>query len=238
MLRKSIVTLVSVLFFVLSAQAEMRIWSDKKGNTVEAEFVAVIGTKVVLKKTDGSQIKVPMDGLCEADKEYLASTIPPKLKITVDLDKDRDTVDSYSSTYGTYNYERKEETTKCDVTIEKTSREPCNQQFVGKVYVLGKSEKSDQREVISYEEEKFSFEYKDTVSFKTKPATVQYTRSNYAREGGTRYEGYFVVVENSEGKVVAMESSQGTYEKNVHKFKKAKKGTRFDGDFDIYADDD
>ncbi|MDF7824967.1 SHD1 domain-containing protein [Pontiellaceae bacterium B12227] len=106
MMKKWVCLVVSVLC-LCRVQAEMRIWSDKKGNTIEAEFMSMMGSKVVLKTPQGKTIKVPAAGLSDADKKYLSENIPPKIKIEVDVDKDRETLSSYSSEYGTYGYERK-----------------------------------------------------------------------------------------------------------------------------------
>ena len=55
-----------------------RKWSDATGKfSVEAELLAVENDKVVLKKTDGSSIKVPIARLSETDRRYLQS-LPPQ----------------------------------------------------------------------------------------------------------------------------------------------------------------
>lgn len=219
--------------WALSLHAETRIWTSTKGDSIEAEYVKMFAGKVILKTAEGKQLKVPVSGLCSADKAWLANAIPPKIKITVDTDKDRDTLDSYSSEYGTYNYEKKAETTKCTAVLKQTNKEPSNREFIARMYVIGKQTNRDLREVISYAEHEFSFKSSKTTQFKTAPVTVEYTKSNYAQNRGARYEGFLVLVEDKEGNIVAVESSQTSYEKNAHKFKAAKKGTEFDNDFDI-----
>lgn len=64
-----------VLFIAVwgwNAAAFGREWSDTTGTfKIEAELVAVRGDKVVLEKTDGKIITVPLDKLSAADRKYL-----------------------------------------------------------------------------------------------------------------------------------------------------------------------
>ena len=226
------VCLMISLFCLCNVQAEMRIWSDKKGNTIEADYINIIGSKVALKTQEGKNIKVPISGLCDADRKYLAEIIPPKIKIEVDTDKDRDTVDSYSSSYGSYNYERKSETIKCTAVLKKTNQEPTNRKFKAHMYVIGKETSRPIKTVLSKVEHEFDFKQNKTTSFHSDPVTVEYTKSDYASEGGFRYDGYIVFVEDSELRIIAIESSNSGYEKNLHKLKKLKERDKMDDDFD------
>src|SRR5262245_59598954 len=52
--------------------AEERTWTDASGKfSINAEFVRVDGDKVVLRRADGKEIKVPQARLSDADKEFL-----------------------------------------------------------------------------------------------------------------------------------------------------------------------
>jgi len=228
-------TLISgfLLLCLSSGIAEMRIWSDKKGNTIEAEFVNIFANKVVLTTKDGRQLKVPMSGLSEADIKYLSAAIPPKIEITVDVDKDRDTVSSYSSDYGTYNYERKAETTKCMAELKKTNQEECSRSLVAHLYVIGEEIQRGSRKVLNYTKHEFDFKYSDFTSFGSNPITVEYTKSDYVSNNGYKYEGYLVVVEDSLGEVIVIEASQSAYEKHYQKIRQASENSVFDDDFDI-----
>jgi hypothetical protein len=51
--------------------AEFRIWQDVSGKfRTEAQFISLQGSKVQLKKRDGTVILVPMEKLSNADQEY------------------------------------------------------------------------------------------------------------------------------------------------------------------------
>jgi hypothetical protein len=50
----------------------MRIWSDKTGKfKTEARMIAIEVDKVVLKRSDGTIINVPIDKLSDADAEFV-----------------------------------------------------------------------------------------------------------------------------------------------------------------------
>lgn len=232
LLRRINIVLIGVLIASSSALADMRIWTSIKGDTIEAEYVNIIGTKVALKTQNGKTIKVPMAGLSDADHDYLKELIPPKIKIDVDVDKDRDTVSSYSSTYGSYNYERKAETIKCTAVLQKTNQEPTSRKFKAYIYVIGEETARSVKRVLSRVEHEFDFKNSKTTRFNSSPVTVEYTKSDYASEGGWRYEGYIVFVEDGQGRIVAIESSNSGYEKFIHKLKVLKEGEQMDDDFD------
>jgi hypothetical protein len=59
--------------------AHARIWTDPTGTwQIEAELLEYDGNSVVLKKTDGSQTKVPIEKLCKADRAFLNAGKPPQ----------------------------------------------------------------------------------------------------------------------------------------------------------------
>ena len=53
--------------------AGMRTWTSTKGSTLEARYDQRIGSQVQLRKADGSSVKISIDSLSEADKEFLKS---------------------------------------------------------------------------------------------------------------------------------------------------------------------
>ena len=53
--------------------AGMRTWTSTKGSTLEARYEQRIGTQVQLRKADGGSVKISIDSLSDADKEFLKS---------------------------------------------------------------------------------------------------------------------------------------------------------------------
>ena len=54
---KKITALLVTFLALTSVRAELRIWTDKADNFVEAEFVKLFADKVVLKQVDGKTVK-------------------------------------------------------------------------------------------------------------------------------------------------------------------------------------
>lgn len=77
-------------------EAAVRTWSLKDGNTMEAEFVTLIGEKAVLKSPAGRIAKIPLEQLSGEDRTYIELASPPTFKI--DFLK-KETQDVFSGRY-------------------------------------------------------------------------------------------------------------------------------------------
>lgn len=225
------IAFTAVLFSLLLGTAysePMRTWTSKKGDTIEARYLRPFaGGKVVLKTSEGRELKIPVSELSARDQDYVASLVPVKLKINVDVDADSET--TRESEY----YVEKREVVKGVVDIEKTNREPSNKTFTIRCYVFAKNLSGRSFWLISYTEKKGS--YKGTaknIGFRIETAEVAYETSSWEDPSGFRYDGYLVVVEDDAGQTVTMDSNRGTYEKNWSKIKGSQKGHEFDRDFD------
>lgn len=218
---------LALLMGALLARAEMRTWTSIKGDAIEAEYVKVHGSNVILKTSEGRVLRVPVDGLCVGDKKYLARIIPPEINIEVNVDVDN------NAEYSGSNYARKTESIKCSIELTKTNKEPSDCELTVRIYVFAKKERADLRWLISHEEHSINFMAGKVVQFRTSPASVQHIKSGYSNDQGFRYEGYLVLIEDDKGRVLAMESNKEKYEKNRNKLKSAKKGAQFDRDFDL-----
>jgi len=65
-------TLESAEFDAKAKIETLRVWKDKSGKfTIEAQFVDSDGTKVKLQKKDGTTLDVPIEKLCDEDREFL-----------------------------------------------------------------------------------------------------------------------------------------------------------------------
>ena len=217
---KKIIGAACIILFsgMLAVHAEMRTWTSVKGDTIEAELVRKTGNQVVLKTQKGKQLKIPLSGLSKADHEYLMAAIPPKMEISVKVDVDRDKQGDG------YYYEETEEAYTISVSIRKTSRDKSNRKFKARLYIIAESKKKTGKMLIGYRTLDFSFIDRNEANF-TGFAHVSSTQSYYTKTG-YRYEGYLVCVEDEAGKVVAVETNQGSYEKNLSNLKRANEGDR------------
>ncbi len=58
------------------SQPALREWTSAVGSKIEAEFVRVENGIATLKKRDGSELRVPLDKLCEADQQWIRTARP------------------------------------------------------------------------------------------------------------------------------------------------------------------
>ncbi len=203
-------------------RAETRMWTDKNGNTIEAEFVKIFSGKVVLKLPNGKQVKVPQSGLSQKDQDYLKSAIPPKIDIEVNIDRDKKTPVSWDG------YVRKSEKIQGKVTITKKNREPCNKSFTAYLYIFSKDLQDDEIEVLDKAKHEFTFKNQKKIEFSGGTSKIEYTDSYYGNDYGDEYEGYLVFIEDASGKIIYTKGSRKLYENKVSQIKKAKKGSTLD----------
>lgn len=220
--------LLSLSMGIQAGYAETRIWTDKKGNTIEAEFVNLVAGKVILKTTKGKQIKVPQNGLSSADQKFLENAIPPDIDIDVNIDNDSEKISE------SYSYTRSREKVKGSVTITKKNREPSNKKFKATLYLFSENLASKELTVIAKSEHDFSFEKSNKVIFSGDKGQAEYTnRESYSSSGktGDKYEGYLAVIEDPSGKIVHVKGSRPLFENQAVKILKAKKNSKFDSKF-------
>ena len=78
-MKRLLVLLLIVAFFVPVAMAASRTWKSSSGRfSVEAELVGFKDGKVQLKKANGKVIKVPLKSLSAADQRYVKKQYPKK----------------------------------------------------------------------------------------------------------------------------------------------------------------
>lgn len=226
MKRQIIGILIALAATELAPRAEMRIWSDKKGNSIEAEFVNFFSGKVVLKTTAGKQFKVPVSGLSAEDQKYLKNVVPPTIGIEVAMNRETKILSSSSDSI------RKTEKIKAQVTLTKKNREPCGRKFTAYLYVFAKNIRENELMVLDAAEHGFSFEKKNKIVFSGNPVETERTERSYSRSNeGQEYEGYLVVIEGDRGTVLYTKGSRPLYETHAGQIRKAEKGTCFDPKF-------
>jgi len=202
-----ITTLLVLIACQWSVQAEMRIWKDKKGNTIEAEFITLMRGKVSLKTTDGKQVRVPLSGLSSVDQEYLKTLIPPKFDIKVKVEIDTKTKSGQT-------YRNKQQTVWGTVTIEKKNREPCSKQFKATLMLISKDRKNGDLKIMSKKSHSFSVETENKTVFTGEESELkQYNwASSSSGRTGSEYDGYLVVIENDAGNIITTKSNSKTLE--------------------------
>lgn len=72
---KSFLCLLSAIG-IAAPQASARIWTDTKGNKMDAILVAMDEMEIVVRLKGGKNVTIPMDRLSEADQEYAKDWVP------------------------------------------------------------------------------------------------------------------------------------------------------------------
>ncbi|MEM9478107.1 MAG: thioredoxin-like domain-containing protein [Verrucomicrobiota bacterium] len=69
--RAAVVAAIISILGLTFAGADLRDWTSTAGSTLKAEYVRMIGDKVLLKKEDGDQMTVKLDQLSEEDQKFI-----------------------------------------------------------------------------------------------------------------------------------------------------------------------
>lgn len=215
--------------------AEMREWTDKKGNKIEAEFNGVKDKKIVLVNEDGKEYRVPLENFSNKDLEYLQGKVPDSLfkrvlpkaaeppRLEIDFKKITDT----GSTDDDSSYRNIDMVTK--VAIAKKSAEPYTGKLKAQLFVIGFNKDEDRYIMLDTKEHEFNFKSEDEISFEGAHFIIR--EYMYDDDYSTQYEGYLVVILDEQGRVLAKRSNSSTFEKNYSKLSKFEKGSYFNKKF-------
>ena len=206
----------------LSGFAELRIWTGKNGQTIEAEYIRDASGKVWLKPAHGKNKVVPIEALCMEDQQYIQLKTLPKIEIHVDDDVDRGTVGS--------DIDNVKEEIRCTVKVTKTSKKPYPVEYEVHFFLMG-FDIRDKQHILA---EKISKKCKlDSSNANTFSFAGDHHHFEYDPDPawGNRYEGYLVVVQTADGSVLATKG-RDKYMANYRRFLEAKKvPCRFDKNF-------
>jgi len=204
----------------------MRLWTSRTGeDSVEAEYVKMSGNRVVLKTADGRTLRVPAEGLCDDDQEYLshAAAVAPKIQIDVDDDLE------IEKNGNGYYYEKEEQRVTCNVAIKKANSDPCFDNFKAYLFLIAEEKEGTKKKIIDVKEQSFSFATQDVEKLSLTAGV--WSEVGYMWANGFEYEGYLVCVQDERGATIALETNQNAYERHSRVILKSKKDDIFTEDF-------
>ena len=194
-----------MLAMCLYASAEYRIWSDKTGYAVEAEFVCESGGQMVFRDREGKEYKIDPESLSEEDQHYLQSLMPPTLDINVNkLQETRQ------------RGERREGIVQCIARIKKTSTRPYTGRLTAHMLVIGRDRRTDAYMILSKAKGEFELSRANKEQYVFKSNRVHIGFSMHTKSS-REYAGYLVVVKDSRGEVVAVKTNRKSFEKIAKK---------------------
>ena len=135
-------------FFICGATlAEMRLWEDKKGNVLEAEYKCEVLGKVVLRDRKGKDHTLSISSLSDKDQQYLQTKLPPKIDIKFKKLQDRRR-NSYSWATVTMHGE---------IVLTKTSRMPYSGDLKATLFMIGEDSHDDEYVMLDRVDFEFNF---------------------------------------------------------------------------------
>lgn len=204
----------------------MRVWEEKSGLQIKAEFVREIFGEIELRRPDGSLYSIPWENLSALDAEYVRTVIPPEVQLTVRKNEKAKVRNEKFVRAGD-----SMTTITIDVTVRKKSREPYNGVLRAEVYIVGQEVATDDYRLLGKSTSKvlFTDENRGLYSFSTSADSHVYEEYNEIETRGAEYAGYLVVVVDSAGNKLAVEKNLSWLEDDdVDKLRRFYIGAFFD----------
>lgn len=217
---KRIVWVVLGLLVCLEAFGGYRIWTDKNGNSIEAEFVCISAGKVVIRDKQGKQYRFDPKKLSAKDQEFLKTSIPPEIEIVFSKKQDRRNKD-YSYYADVF--------MSGEIEVLKKNREPYAREMKVVFMMVGEDQRT--RNYIMLDRVEATFDFKTSKSFELAGNRFKMQEDRYDNSYGTKYEGYLAVVLDDGGNLICKKSSRNDFEENAEKALELKTGDRFGKSF-------
>ena len=218
------------LMVLCETQAEERTWTHQSGRTIAAEYVSTtLSDEVVLKKSDGTEIKLPLAELSPEDIDYVTLRHPPKLKIDFSDSSKMDTLDS--SDRWPDNPQVFEEVVQFKVRIKQEGSKnyhfPLNVEYYAVAYQY-----QDHDKYCLLMKGNKDFELNDKnhhmveISSPRLKLPLEFTLS--VNHFGRKYSNYLVLVRDQRGEIIAHECSREWLYRYREKLAKLPVGAFFD----------
>ncbi|MDF7824886.1 SHD1 domain-containing protein [Pontiellaceae bacterium B12227] len=208
---------------------KMRVWSLTNGKTVEAEYVTLIGGKVVLKTKRGKQVKLPGNEFSEADLKYIDLNTPPELDLNfAKTSKQRIYPDILwvgdEGIPGVLSYDFK-------LMIKQKSSRLYSHELKAEYFAIGKEIDGDKRILLDYQQKSIHLTEGSRSMVEMTGNTVEL--EDYFIQGfhrGEKYKGFLGVVTDSRGKIIAYKTSSENLFENLDNLRRVPLGKYFDDD--------
>ncbi|MCF7847905.1 MAG: hypothetical protein K9M45_03555 [Kiritimatiellales bacterium] len=220
---KKVETVVAPVVEEKPPESKTHIWTSAKGIHLEAEFVHVMGDKVVLKLPRGNQKKFPLDQFSEEDHTYIELQNPPRLDVSVSRKTEQRVFpeslsDLPSSTYNNFT-----------AVIKQGSSQPYNQDLEAELFIVGEEKAGDHYIFLDYQKTSFRLTEGSASVFKLPSRTIELVE--FAMNGQLRgeiYTGYMVIITDSRGKVIAHKETRDKWFDHVDNLRNMPIGKTFD----------
>ncbi len=188
--------------------SKIRMWTLVDGHTLEAELVAVIGGKVVLKNARGKIVKVPQEKMSVDDLKFIQLETPPALDISFSKQstqrvypEDLGLQPLPTSSYYVFS-----------TKIKQTSTKNYDQELQVELFAIGAEFGGDRYILLDRQKHLFTPTKKNQRSGRFEGKTVELTdyligNDTIGRQHrGRKYSSYLVVVTDARGEIIAHET--------------------------------
>ena len=209
------------LILPLFVFGEIRTWSDKNGNTIEAEYVNSISGKIILRDSRGKVYKLDPSKLSKADRLYLSTSVPPRLELV--YKKSVEDINGYS-------YES--DIIRGSLTIFKRNKEQYDKLLKVVLLVIGYDEERDAFVVLDRAEDNFRFKNKNEFFLQGDSVRIYDWDDSYSSgKEGVEYASYFAAVIDSSGNLISMKTGRKNFEDHAQFLLTCESGSYFSKDF-------
>ena len=211
-----------------SVRGELRVWTDEHGKTIEAEHVTTLSDQVVLRRADGTEVRVSLDTLSEKDRAYAVLKTPPRLDISVSPKQNRSNSRGAKGRPGS---QVTDEAIIVAASIKKSSPSPYDATLRAELFVLGGAPNHDGYMILDVTTDEFNLSASSPHSFDSNEINLR--QVEYREKRGVEYEGYLLVVRDANGDIISKKTSKLAFEKNAAAILEGKTGTVFDDEFGV-----
>lgn len=225
-MRRSICLMV-ILAACLSGEAGARIWMLADGKKINAEFVHVMGGKVVLKDSSGETMRIALARLSAGDRTFIELAQPPRLEISFRRKSDQK---RYSPRFTTTLLPEIQINT-FGVRIKQQSAGPYNHELHIEFFAIGQERAGDRYVLLDRQVDSFVPASGNQRSHEFWGRAVEldkYEIFYIDKPRGKKYEGHLIVITDVRGEVVAIKATHDWLLVHLKKLKKIPVGGYMD----------
>jgi hypothetical protein len=200
----------------------MRIWTSSGGNSIEAEYVARVAGKALIRNSKGKQLKVPLEQLSPEDRVYIDLADPPDFDIKFSKTSEQIMPPAQSPlNAGERPYQMFDFTFKASVRKKGTSDYPY--ELTVEYFAFAEEVDGDNYKLVDRQSSRFtpSPANRNTHSFSGEPVRIgQVAVRASAPLRGTKYGGFLITLTDERGKIIQHETSHDWLFEKLEKLKK------------------
>lgn len=212
-----------------AAQAELRTWTDSRGNKIEAELLENMNGEVTLAREDGREAHISISNLSADDQKYVLVNSPPKIDISVSEVTNRKnkgfSFENEEDRHADNDVQIQTSSSSYKVTLKKSGTIPYDSPIQAELYVFGYKKQEDAFVLLSKTVKEFTFggeDTKDKFVFTSDSVTTQKMQGN--RAAGTSYHGNMVVLVDKKGRVFNVKGSRARMQEFTALIRKMQSG--------------